>query len=173
MFGFRKKKKKENVYVHPKFGEMIHVHGMWSPVVRERLQLWDKDYDVPLTFLVENKEAAITSVQEEAYEKYKSIVAERREEMERLAYPEGDNELALSDRIIPQEIYFSRKGECAIFFKDMEAEMGNSIYYSTFCSEFAITVLPIMLRAPYRICIECMFGRAEFASIKELAGTGK
>lgn len=101
MFG--KKKKEARVYVHPQFGEMKFCCG-WVTSFTLKMSLWEKAYELPLLFFAESEDEEITPAQEEAFEKVERFITEQRSQMEEMAYPEEEGEIAVSDRILPLEV---------------------------------------------------------------------
>ncbi|MCM1187253.1 MAG: hypothetical protein NC251_12100 [Lachnoclostridium sp.] len=86
MFGIFGKKKKEKVaYVHPQLGEVKYIGvkgnkydgGDWNPSSKLKVELWDKVFEVAMSFGTGSEDEHINPKQEEAFERVKSLIVEK------------------------------------------------------------------------------------------------
>ncbi|MCM1045522.1 MAG: hypothetical protein NC417_08415 [Candidatus Gastranaerophilales bacterium] len=178
MFGFGRKKKEKDVYIHPEFGEMKY-RVNWEPPFKLKVDLWGKTYEFPIEFFADSPDEKITPAQEEAFEKVKQFMTEQRDLMENMARPVYGvkSEMALSDRVLPDLIQISRKGEAAILFRDIEEEKdlvgpdykAEDYEDEAVCDDyevgFAIIVHPLLTVIPAEECWQWFHGFEDIDSI--------
>ncbi len=131
MFKIFKKKEKPQprVIVHPELGELKYDGDEylceWDSVSAFQIALWDRTYDVSITFYVSENGEEPNLQQVESYRKFKKIVVDQRDVMEKMImeYAEEENIEKAGNRMIPRDVYFSLKGECALVFEDTEDEL--------------------------------------------------
>ena len=174
MFTIFKKKEKPQprVIVHPELGELKYFGDecifVWTSVSSFQIALWDRTYDVTIKF--NTGEAEEPNLQQvEAYLKFKKIVVEQRNIIEKMImeYAGEEDIQKAGSRMIPRDVEFSKKAECALIFEDTE----DVLPYG-YDSEYGISIflLPILLVNRTEETIDCMTGYLDISTILELNG---
>jgi hypothetical protein len=169
MFG-RKKTKQDVVLWHPAFGEMKYVADSWKATTGVKLDLWNRTYEVECYLLSEAATNGVTEAQEAAIEKFGNVVVEQKSSIEEIImkFSESDNEEKIGNRFIPDHIYFSQKGECALFVLDNYEDD----YDSKFDAGFAILLVPKLLLCPAEDCLAYLLRGEGYFTDEELYGGG-
>ena len=157
MFGKKKKRTIVQNPIHPVLGEMKHLGVTWELTEKIELELWSEIYKMPLWFYARTEEAGITEEQEIAFEKLKNVMIEKKHELEAaiIGYAQTDDEEILRSRFIPHYIYFSRKGECALFVEDTDED---GAYNDDTETAFALFLLPKVLLIPSEDALDFLHG---------------
>lgn len=166
IFGKKKKKEEKRVYVHPQLGEMEYYLDSWRPAFVYKAELWGKAFDVEIGFMADSEGEDINQEQEESYEKFKNVITEQRgaiEEMIVSTYTYTESEMDVRDRVVPYAVDFNRKGECALFFMDMEEK--EIFELEPLSTGFAIFLVPELLFVDTEQCADCMSGNEDFGEI--------
>lgn len=160
MFGFGKKKKEQfTTLTHPKLGELKRVCGnIWHPLSNTTIVLWDRPYEISVTFLVEDgDEQGPNEKHAKAWDSFNDIIVTRRHSIEKtiLKYMECADGEGAGDRFIPRDVEFSRKGECGLYFEDTEEGVD---YDSDTNTGFAVFLIPKLLFTYSEFCTDCLWG---------------
>lgn len=141
MFGKKIKNKRVEPTIHPILGEIKYLGYGWNPLEKIKLSLWSRVYEIQLCFIADSEDDVITEKQETAFEKFKNVIIDKKVEIEKaiISYARTEDEEIILSRLIPSEIYFSRKGECALFVEDT-AEDGA--YNDDTETAFALFLVP-------------------------------
>lgn len=161
------KKKPQKVIVHPELGELKFDTMEWYPESKVKVALWDRAYDVSLSFFAASEEEGPTPKQEAAYQEFKRAVAAQREAIEKIIMEdtkEKDPENA-GGRFIPYAVQISREGECALVFGDTEQCCDFS--HET---GFALFLIPRLLLYHAEECLDFMLGHRDRWTLEELYG---
>ncbi|MCM1534921.1 MAG: hypothetical protein NC126_03240 [Clostridium sp.] len=145
MFGIFGKKKKEKVaYVHPQLGEVKYGGGDWNPSSKLKVELWDKVFEVAMSFGTGSEDEPINPKQEEAFERVKSLIVEKKHDIEQMVieerfYTYEESEQEVRGRFYPDYLNFSRTGEeCVLYFTDAEHEDWDAGFALLLIPEFKL-----------------------------------
>lgn len=161
--------------MHPELGELKFNEYVWDSATQTKVVLWNRAYDVRFSFYVRNEEEPNAN-QEDAYQKFKSIVAEQRDTIEKMIMEyedEKDIEKA-GNRFIPYEVQISHGGECALVFGD--AELYKQVYgdteerYFDFETGFAMFLIPRLVYYGAEECFDFMIRPDDEITLDELYG---
>lgn len=171
MLGFIKKREKKapKVIMHSELGELRYVINGWETVSAVKLDLWGKSYNVSLNFYADTEEDEPNSDQENAYQKFRGIMVEQRNVIERLLLDYSKEEIMenAGDRILPRNVEFSRKGECALFFEDTEDGIA---YEDDTNAGIALFLIPRILIDSSENCFDYMCGYRDTSMREDLYG---
>lgn len=167
---FRKKEKKpQKVIVHSELGELKFDAIEWYPAAKIRVALWNRVYDVPISFFAKSEEEEPAPSQEAAYQKFKNIVVEQRDTIEKMILEDAEEEDAekAGNRLIPYAIYISREGECALAFGDTAECEECDFSHET---GFALFLIPRLLIYSAEECLDFMLGYRDQWTLGDLYG---
>lgn len=169
MFGKRKnqEKKEAKVISLPELGELKFDGIGWNAVNPVKLELWDKAYELSVTFRAEAEEEELTASQKEAFAKFKKLVIERKSDIEDMIsqFLEGEDVEDIGERMVPREAEFSSRGECALYIEDMSGENGDDIFPGP-----ALFLLPKLVMYAAEECSDFMGGFISIFDLEELYG---
>lgn len=161
LFGRKKKRDAVKNPIHPIFGEMKHIGIEWDVAEKIELTLWNKTYEIPMSFIASTDKDGITANQEEAFKKLKDVITEQKSEMEKaiIFYTKTDDEEKILNRFIPYDILFSRNGECALFMKDTEED---GAYNDDTETAFALFLVPKIFLCASEDSLDFLLGGGGF-----------
>jgi hypothetical protein len=166
MFG-NKRTKQEVVIINSAFGKMKYEWGCWKLCDEIKMILWDTAYNTDCYVMVETEEEEINEKQEIAWEKFNTMIVRQKKQIEEIImkYFECDDAGDSSNRFVPEDIFFSKNGECALFAKDAE-----ETDYDDLGAGFAIFLVPkLMLYSP-EDCLDYIYGHPNSFIDKKLYG---
>ncbi len=161
MFGKKKKSTIVQNPIHPVLGEMKYLGTTWKVTEKIELDLWSEIYEIPLWFYARSEKDGITEEQEMAFEKLKNVIIKKKHEIEAaiIGYAQTDAKEILRSRFIPHYIYFSRKGECALFVEDTDED---GAYNDDTETAFALFLLPKVLLIASEDSLDFLHGGGSF-----------
>ena len=168
IFG-KKEKKTQKVIVHPELGELKFDAIEWYPATRVKVALWNRVYDISLSFFARSEEEEPAPNQEATYQKFKNIVVEQREAIEKMILKDAEEEDVekAGNRFIPYAVHISREGECALVFGDTEECKECDFSHET---GFALFLIPRLLIYHAEECLDFMLGHRDQWTLEELYG---
>lgn len=168
IFGIKEKRPQKAV-VHPELGELKFDTMEWYPVSKVKVALWNRIYDVSLSFFAESEEEEPAPKQEAAYQAFKSVVSVQRADIEKMIMEDtGEENLERAgSRFIPYAVQISRQGECALVFGDTEQCKECDFSHET---GFALFLIPTRLLYPAEECLDFMLGHRDLWTLEALYG---
>ncbi len=166
IFG-KKEKETQRVIVHPELGKLKFDTMEWYPEAEVKVALWNRIYDVSISFFAGSEEEEPAPIQEAAYQKFKDIVVTQREAIEKMILKDTEEEDVekAGSRFVPYAIQISREGECALVFGDTEECRDFS--HET---GFALFLIPRLFIYNAEECLDFMLGHRDKWTLEELYG---
>lgn len=164
---WKKKDKVNDLTIHPSLGKMKYLGVGWNLSEKVKMSLWSETYDVSVCFVADTIEDDVNEKQVASMEIFRNVITEQKHKMEEIIMHnfESDDEEISSVRFVPEKIYFSKKGECALFYKDADAEE-----YDDLGCGFSMFLLPKFLTYSPEDCLDYILGEASLFTEKELYG---